>query len=310
MKDRCALCNIWVFRRFTRVFRRFTRELRLGWPCALRIEPRTRLRRNETVAAVRPAIAASAAGTTTTVGWAAIPDEQAIQVALEQALELEGSILAVGASVREQSKQAYGHSLLDARLSLMAVCAVLLKAYDGKPGNTSQEISDRLTLIAAFVQGVPTTETMISEGQYVKAAAALKQDMEILVRIHETIAGAAKAGKTPQMKFLPAVGARPIYGELNKVAHPSNVELIQVLLAGGEPSPGAIGVAVTPAFSAGTAVALYELHVYLLREVTGELIRLFSEMYDESDEPVRLAMAFWVGTTQQLQEAGHLQQES
>ena len=235
--------------------------------------------------------------------------DAATQIALGQALELEGAIVVAGNEIREHSKPTYGTALLDGRLSLVAVWALLLDAYNGAPGATSDSIDHRLTLLAAFIQGVPPTEALISEGQYVKASAALKQDMEILVRIHETEQGVAKPGKTPQIRYLPASGARRFYGELNKVAHPSNPDLLQSLLGHGSPSDGAHGVALTPAFVPDTAVALYELHVYLLFEVTRELIRLFMEMYDEDDEPIKNATALWSTTSKMLLDAGHLQPE-
>ena len=106
-------------------------------------------------------------------------------------------------------------------MSLIAISAHLLNAFNAKPGKSDDATSARLVLIASFLQGSDVTETLISEGQYVKAIAVLKQDMEMLVRIHETIAGVAKIGQTPQMRYLPVEGARRFYGELNKVAHPS-----------------------------------------------------------------------------------------
>jgi hypothetical protein len=232
-----------------------------------------------------------------------------VATALRQGLEFEGEILGRGLEIREQSKRVYGSPLLDARLSLVAIWASLVHAYNGKRSLATDGVSDRLTLLAAFIQGVGATESLVSEGQYVKATAALKQDMEILVRIHETEAGVAKPGKTPQMKYLPAVGARPIYGELNKVAHPSNIDLLQTLLGSANPSPGTHGVSLTPVFVSGTAEALYELHIFLLFEMTRHLIRLFMEMYAHEDEEIQLAAVMWRNTGSLLEQAGHLQEE-
>jgi hypothetical protein len=70
---------------------------------------------------------------------------------------------------------------------------------------------------------------MISDGQYAKAAAALKQDMQS--RIHESVTGVAKEGGTPHLRYLPVAGARRFYGELNDVAHPSNIARFRQVLA-------------------------------------------------------------------------------
>jgi hypothetical protein len=72
-------------------------------------------------------------------------------------------------------------------------------------------------------------EELISEGQYVKAAGTLKQDLEVLARIGETIQGVERVGRTPNVRYAPA-GAGPLYGQLNKVAHPSDPTLIATLL--------------------------------------------------------------------------------
>lgn len=100
-------------------------------------------------------------------------------------IDHEGKILEHGLSIREQSKNKYMQEWLDARLLLLSISAYLLHQKDGVPGITSPQISERLTLIIVFLQGAFATETLISEGQYIKATAVLKQDIEILARISE-----------------------------------------------------------------------------------------------------------------------------
>src|SRR5258708_5343696 len=75
----------------------------------------------------------------------------------------------------------------------------------------------------AFAQGAVISSSLISQSHYMKAAAALKQDVELLARFHEVVQDRAVEGKTPQMSGLPEEGRRA-YGELNKLAHPSNLE--------------------------------------------------------------------------------------
>ncbi len=216
-------------------------------------------------------------------------DKEEVSQVLAAGVELEGVIFGTEKEIRERSKSAYGQELLDARLIIFGACTLLLRSYSGVPGKTDQSVSDRLTLISVALQGASATETLISEGQYAKGAAALKQDMEVVVRIHETVAGVAKAGTTPQLKYLPTAGARRFYGELNDVAHPSNIGRLRELLALAEPAGGAAGVSPVPEFRPAVAIPLYQLHVYLLFETSLELIKLMAEMYSVDDAPIQTA---------------------
>ena len=63
---------------------------------------------------------------------------------LRGALELEGEIARASAEIREQSKIAYGHVMLDARLALMAIIYELIGLRPGQPGKTSGPLSERL----------------------------------------------------------------------------------------------------------------------------------------------------------------------
>lgn len=45
---------------------------------------------------------------------------------------------------------------------------------------TNDKVQQQLTCLVAFIQGADWTESHILEGQYIKAAVALKQDFELL----------------------------------------------------------------------------------------------------------------------------------
>jgi hypothetical protein len=225
-----------------------------------------------------------------------------VEPVLRAGLELEGQIFGAQQAIREQSKQACGHTLLDGRLMLMGAVAHAMNAKSGIAGKTDPAIAQQLVLLASFFQGVGATETLIMEGQYIKAAAALKQDLEILARIGEVVAGVAKPGKTPNVKYAPGTGR--MYGQLNNAAHPSNEELLEDLLDQAA-VPGGAGVSPIPYFNGDTAVALYELHVYLLTEVTRELMRIMFELYGEAvdlSDGIRL----WDAATALLEKHGHI----
>mgnify|MGYP003406669284 CR=1 FL=1 len=100
--------------------------------------------------------------------------------------------------IREKTEQVYGRSLITARLLMITALADLQSFKAGIPGKTNEKSGEILRLIAIFWQGQFYTEQMISEGQYIKASAFIKQEIEIITRIAEIKQGVAKDGKTPK----------------------------------------------------------------------------------------------------------------
>lgn len=233
-------------------------------------------------------------------------DEAATQIerSLRAGLELEGAIAKAGSAIRERSKPAYGHALLDARLQLIGLATEIVGLRAGEAGKTEPELSQRLALVVAAVQGAGAVENLISEGQYVKAAAALRQDLELLARLRELDEGLAKVGKVANVKHGP-MGSGPVYGYLSGVAHVSQPEVIDGLLGRQQVGPDAFGVAVVPQFNEDVAVGLYELHVWELLELVRELLRLHVALYDQDEALVNIAQR-WDSVAAQLLAAGHL----
>ena len=221
---------------------------------------------------------------------------------LMEGVELEAKTLEACTAIRERSKSKYKQEWLDARLQLLSVAAHLLTKKNGVPGTTSPQISERLTLIMVFLQGASVTETLISEGQYIKATAVLKQDIEILTRISEVKHDVAKAGKTPNVKYAPE-GCQRFYGQLNDVAHPSNLILLEKLLK--KMLEGEIhGISYIPVFIEDTALGLYELHVWLIFEAVREHLLLFMEMYGEKDPDILDTAKWTLNAIRTLERAG------
>lgn len=221
---------------------------------------------------------------------------------LKQGAELEGRTLERSVAIREQSKVKYKQEWLDARLQLLAISAHLLNNKNGAPGKTSAQISERLTLIMVFLQGAYATETLISEGQYIKATAALKQDLEILARIGEVKHNIPPQPKVPNVKYAPE-GSQRFYGQLNDVAHPSNLKLLQSLLRSHH--DGLVhGVSYVPTFVEETSLGLYELHVWLVFEAVREHLLLFIEMYGEEADEVNKAVRWSLIAVDTLRRAG------
>lgn len=219
---------------------------------------------------------------------------------LKGGVDFEALVYEESLKIREQSKIAYG-SLLDARLALMAVANELFRVKDLTPGNTDATISERLLLATVFFQGIYAIETLISEGQYIKAAAAIKQDYELLARMGEIAAGKHLCGQTPNAKYAPE-GSQWYYGELNNVAHIAKSDLLQRLM--GQFVRGEIvGVSPIPKFVPEVAKALYELHVFLLLQMCREMIKLHIDLYGD-DRELEAALRSFLAATKALQRAG------
>lgn len=219
-------------------------------------------------------------------------------------IELEGSVAEASAAIRERSKAAYGDRLLAGRMTLMGLAAELVGLRAGQPGKTEEAISQRLALIVAAVQGAGVTETLISEGQYIKAAGALRQDLEILARLREIDEGLAVIGKQSNIKNAP-MGSGPVYGYLSGITHVAKPDVIDRLLGQQQVGPEAFGIAVVPVFDEDAAVGLYELHVWMLIELIREMIRTHIDLYGEDDD-LTLIITRWARIGDVLVEAGHL----
>jgi hypothetical protein len=163
---------------------------------------------------------------------------------------------------------------------------ILCKA--GQKGSGTPEMGKKILLITTYFQGCGFTEHLIFEGQYAKAAAALKQDFEILTRIREIDAGAAHVGKTPQMRHAPK-GSPKFYGELNNVAHPSNEFLMHLNLE-QVTTEGVRGVSPFPIFRESTVHNEFMLHCWLCYSICHASVQILIENYGEDDAFVQDCM--------------------
>jgi hypothetical protein len=194
--------------------------------------------------------------------------------------ELRAAIRGGGMRVAKQATVIFGPNVffLERSVGLLAR-TIFCKA--GQQGASTPEIGHKILLIATYFQGCETTERLIAEGQHAKAAAALKQDFEILTRICEIDAGAARQGETPQMRHAPRGSAR-IYGELNKVAHPSNELLLHRHLE-QVATDGIRGVSPIPIFRENTALNEFKLHCWLCYSMCHASVLVLLENYGEED---------------------------
>jgi hypothetical protein len=194
--------------------------------------------------------------------------------------ELRAAVTDAGTRVAQQAKAIYGNNayFLERAVGLLAR-TLLCKA--SKKGSASPETGKKMLLIVTYFQGCGFTERLIAEGQYAKAAAALKQDLEILTRIKEIDAGEAQTGKTPQMRHAPK-GSSRLYGELNKVAHPANEALLHSHLE-QVVTGGIRGVSPFPIFRVSTVRNEFALHCWICYAICHAGVQVLLENYGEDD---------------------------
>ncbi len=204
-----------------------------------------------------------------------MPKEDEVKKAVEEGLQLLGRQKQVGQKVREQSKGVYGR-LMDAHCLAMSVIASATSPMSGKPGKSDPDLAHMLSLSASFIQGIDICETAISEGYYVSATALLKQEMETIAAIAEVRNKTRRTGSTPNVKVFGKLAV--LYGDLNRVAHVADSDLMQQLVR-IEVSEQQAGAPLFPVFNADQAKFLYGLHVSLLAMIALEVGAILEELY-------------------------------
>jgi hypothetical protein len=189
--------------------------------------------------------------------------------ALEAAVEMSGRI-------HQQESPTDPAAILECRDLAVGILAITHSAMGDilKCSPLDPQIVYCLACTVAFAQGAVISSSLIAQAQYMKAAAALKQDIELLARIREIVAGRAVPGRTPQVSFVPE-WARRAYGELNKIAHPSNFEEMHSVLSflNGDFS-------ILPLRHPETESALYLVHVWNCIEISQTAVELLAILLD------------------------------
>ncbi len=208
-----------------------------------------------------------------------------IEPLITGAVRLLANIAGAGGQNRDKAKQDYGR-LLDAHMLATGVISSVLTRKNLVPGATSPSISERLALVASFVQGISVCESTISEGLYAQASALLKQELETLAAIQECQKGKRKPGKTPNVGNV-QWNMEQTYGELNRVAHVADSQFLNKLYQrvshAGSHETGVTLVPVSnePQYCREIARNLYAVHVIFLVLLGKELDTLTSEMYGD-----------------------------
>ena len=198
--------------------------------------------------------------------------------------EFEAHLAAMEERNERLSRALYPKSLEVCRQSLLGILHLLQNYRSLATTDHDDSIQERLVVIAAYTQGVTVSDRLVAWGQYIKAAAALKQEIEVVARLQELRAGVAVDGRTPQMRHGPE-GGGPVYGMLNNIAHPSRKERLEELV--GRYSSGHVDSVVTePTVIPDVAIALFTVHVSLMRDVAYHQIILSADMNGVEDQEI------------------------
>lgn len=233
-------------------------------------------------------------------------DSKIPDISTQRAVELSNFVKSTwdksAKNYRIKAEKEYGSHLLEAHSLIFLALTDLLGHKAGIPGKTNNSIGERLMLITNFAQGLIYTEKLISEGQHIKASAALKQDIEILTRICEINKGVSKEGRVPNVKYAPG-NLKEHYGDMNNIAHISKAYVLQNICT-TLVSKDINGVSIFPLFHAEETKKLYELHISLCYMVTTQAIDLLKEMYGDDDELLLPACKLLIAAKNLLEKAG------
>lgn len=185
--------------------------------------------------------------------------------------------------IRNKSEKAYGNFLIEARLLMITALADLQIIRAGIPGKTNEKLGEILQLTTIFWQGQFCTEQMIAEGQYIKASAVIKQDIEIITRIAEIKKGIAKNGKTPNVKHAPSM-LNLHYGDMNDIAHVSKSAWLDTLTSIDKGTFRAVSI--QPIFHEGISKNLYGIYLSIFYNILLEEIELFQQLYPDNTDIV------------------------
>lgn len=201
---------------------------------------------------------------------------------------IEGSIKSEEAEIQRNSIGLIDERLIQARRLSVAILYFLTKCKSGIFGKSTEQISEKLVLIITYLQGLHCTEDLILKGQYIKASAILKQDFEVMTRLHQINDGNAKHGKQPNVKHAPE-GLRYIYGQLNDIAHISKEHILGFYLE--REFKDEKGVSPVPVMYEAQMKSFYLFHIVITYEIVSEAIELYNEMY-EIDENYKKARIY------------------
>jgi hypothetical protein len=188
-------------------------------------------------------------------------------------------------------------TIQSSRLLSLTLLYLLVSSVETAQAKTEEHRSSMI-LIAGYIQGTYVTTDLILEGNYIKASATLKQDYEIMVRLHEIDKQIHKQkhkeGKPPHPANAPE-SLRNIYGYTNDIAHIVKEDILTTLLrvedkngdGGFAPVKRLIGKTLEQLFiyETFTKMEILRLALILHREIVGE-----DDVYQRAFTYLKVAM--------------------
>lgn len=168
-------------------------------------------------------------------------------------------------------------SLDEAHTLLISVIASITELHEGKAVPEKFEGKKRLTLTAAFIQGIGLCKESILNSLYVQAGTLLRQEFECLCLLNEIANAQQRDLKQDNARYVLCDGT-PRYGELSELAHLSDRTLLESVMQHAT-DWGDYSSAV-PQYHPKTTDRLFGLHITLVLDFIHELKTLYSDVWE------------------------------
>ncbi len=163
-------------------------------------------------------------------------------------------------------------------LGNLLIALVNQGSYD--PDSVNENASQRIALTTGLLQASTVPERLVRSGQYWASVAVLRQQMESLARLRQIREGLKSVANKPANVSLLPMALRTSYGRLSELAHVSNGELLQDLVAAE--GSGEV-TSVVPTFRLDWLTGILSQHVFQLVVLAQEISLLHQELYPSHD---------------------------
>lgn len=187
----------------------------------------------------------------------------------------------LGQACALKSKQAFGDNLLQPMHLCDATIDFISASLAEGHKISGENLVLKMQLLACYIQSMEVATSLIMEGNYIKAAAALKQDFEIMVAINEINNGRHQHGKTPHAQNGPP-SFREMNGYLNDIAHISKEDVLFDLLKHIEKGKFK-GISSTKKFNKKPAIRMITYNISIKVELCRQALNLYLEIAGEDD---------------------------
>lgn len=226
---------------------------------------------------------------------------------LDYGKRFRDEMLCAQEEVSQRSDKSYQKEFKELQEILCAIRAFLIYSKEGVKGNPDNRIGELIQLHQIYNQGSHETFDLIVTGNYFKAAACLKQNIEILTRIIHIQQGTGQDGKVPNVGNEP-LAMRKAYGLLNDVSHISVPKWIDEFIR-AENIKDSYAVTPLPEFHESFSTESFKLVIWLEFEITREALRLFIYMYPDDENTISEVMPIYDLAKQKMISVGFFFEE-